>query len=117
MFSPVGIFSHYFNIHKEIASSFSFTLMSLIEQIQFHNCFQIIKATSNHIYVTDLGNGCVLDTDTKLWVTKKLNLPQGRKLMGVEVDPSENFIIATSHNQDREWICNLEVFNPKGKFI
>jgi len=73
-----------------------------------------IKATSNHIYVTDLGNGCVLDTDTKLWVTKKLNLPKGRKLMGVEVDPSENFIVATSHDQDREWNCNLEVFNPKG---
>ena len=53
------------------------------------------QATTNHIYVTDLGNNYVLDTDTKLWVTKKLSLSEGRNmknLMGVEIDPSENII-------------------------
>ena len=45
--------------------------------------------------MTDLGNNYVLDTDTKLWVTKKLSLSEGRNmknLMGVEIDPSENII-------------------------
>ena len=29
-----------------------------------------VKANTSHIYVTDLGNGCILDTDTKFWTTK-----------------------------------------------
>merc|ERR1712080_486691 len=74
-------------------------------QFQAAKCM-FIKATSNHIYVTDLGNGCVLDTDTKLWVTKKLSLTQGRNMI--------NFMVATSYDQGNESICNLEVFNPKG---
>jgi len=34
--------------------------------------------------------------------------------MGVEIDPSENIMVATSHEQDGKSICRLEVFNPKG---
>ena len=29
-----------------------------------------VKANTNHIYITDLGNGCILDTDTQFWTTK-----------------------------------------------
>ena len=29
-----------------------------------------VKASANNIYVTDLGNGFVLDTDTQFWKTR-----------------------------------------------
>jgi len=112
------VFIHLENLSNGVFMKRDISKNGIYDPIQFQaaKCM-FIKATSNHIYVTDLGNGCVLDTDTKLWVTKKLSLTHGRNminLMGVEVDPCENFIVATSYDQGNESICNLEVFNPKG---
>jgi hypothetical protein len=114
------VFIHLENLTNGVLKKMDISKNGIYDPIEFEaaKCMYI-KATTNHIYVTDLGNGCILDTDTKLWVTKKISnqLHQGRNLknlMGVEVDPCENFVVATSYDQDGESICNLEVFNPKG---
>lgn len=76
-----------------------------------------VKASANNIYVTDLGNGFVLDTDTQFWKTRKVSLTQGRSmknLMGIELDPMDNIIVATSHDRANESNCDLEIFNAKG---
>lgn len=35
--------------------------------------------------------------------------------MGIELDPMENIIVATSHDRANESNCDLEIFNAKGK--
>jgi hypothetical protein len=47
-----------------------------------------------------------------------VSLTQGRSmknLMGIELDPMENIIVATSHDRANESNCDLEIFNAKGK--
>ena len=38
-----------------------------------------------------------------------------KNLMGIELDPMENIIVATSHDRANESNCDLEIFNAKGK--
>ena len=40
-----------------------------------------------------------------------------KNLMGIELDPMENIIVATSHDRANESNCDLEIFNAKGKKI
>ena len=37
--------------------------------------------------------------------------------MGIELDPMENIIVATSHDRANESNCDLEIFNAKGRKI
>ena len=55
-----------------------------------------------------------------LFFDRKLSLSNGRSLnnlMGIEVDLSDNIIVATSHDVNSESTCELEVFDPKGNLI
>ena len=40
-----------------------------------------------------------------------------KNLMGIELDPMENIIVATSHDRANESNCDLEIFNAKGRKI
>ena len=49
---------------------------------------------------------------------RKVSLTQGRSmknLMGIELDPMDNIIVATSHDKANESNCDLEIFNAKGR--
>ena len=40
-----------------------------------------------------------------------------KNLMGIELDPMDNIIVATSHDKANESNCDLEIFNAKGRTL